>query len=222
MKKKIYHDQGVEILLEPRKMKNLRLVYEDGQFILRYPRVLSLKEVKDQLHHWDKWIQQVIREHPAHNYDQGDVFLLFGRKVPFERKIAKKSFCQLTDTLLLHGPEDLSLEKRRKIVEDYFRELLRNRVEKTLPLLEKKRGYSFNKVEIKKMKNWGRCRPKERILSLSIKSIALEDELFLVLLFHELIHLEHPNHSRDFYNKMEEIWPGSTRLNRQISGHPSY
>lgn len=220
LKKKIY--KGIEITLEARQMKSLRLVYQDGGFILRYPKALPLRRLDAYLEQWEPWMREMLVEKPPHDYDHGDTFLLFGKKVEFERKVAKNIFCQLKEKLYLYCPENTSLEKRQKAIENTFRLLLQERVEKILPDVEKATGLSFKEVKIRKMKNWARCQVKAETLGLSLKSIALDDQLFHVLLLHELLHLRIPNHSREFYEMMEIYLPGARKLNQRIRVHTGY
>lgn len=220
LKKKIY--KGIEIELQPRKMKRIRIVYSQGRFILRYPKGLREKDLDPFFKQWGGWIEKQYALDPPHTYDDGDEFFLLGGSYVLERKIAKKSFCQLEDKLYLHGPEDLSFEKRRKVVEDFLREEVKKRVKEHLPSIEKMTRTSFKEVKVKKMKKWARCHSKSCNLSLSIRSIALDDELFQVLLLHELLHIDIPNHSSAFYEKMESYWPGSVELNNRIRRHKSY
>ena len=220
LKKKIY--KGIDIELQPRKMKAIRLVYSRGRFILRYPKGLREKELDPFFKRWGDWIEKQHALNPPHSYAHGDTFLLHGRNYILERKTAQKSFCQLRDKLYLYGPEDQSCDQRKKVIENFLREEVKKRVEEQFPIIETMTNTTIQEVKIKKMKNWARCHSKSCNLSLSIRSIALDDELFKVLLLHELIHINIPNHSSAFYEKMESYWPGSREVNNRIRTHPGY
>lgn len=66
---------------------------------------------------------------------------------------------------------------------------------------------SFNKVRVRRMKTrWGSCTGKKN-LHFNYKILFLPEELQDYLVVHELCHLMHPNHSKNFWSAVEGLIP---------------
>lgn len=69
---------------------------------------------------------------------------------------------------------------------------------------------------IKRQKTrWGSCSSKRNI-NINLKALYLPDELFIYLLEHELAHLQHMNHSADFWNYLTKRLPEAKSLQRKL------
>ena len=64
--------------------------------------------------------------------------------------------------------------------------------------------------------SWGSCSSLGNI-SLNGYLAHLPDELFEYVLFHELTHLYHLNHSADFWNRLSAILPEPRRLRKKLA-----
>lgn len=70
-----------------------------------------------------------------------------------------------------------------------------------------KYGFEFSKIKISNAKTrWGSCSHKGNIYINWTLIMAPEDILDYVII-HELVHLEIPNHSKAFWNRLEIIYP---------------
>ena len=91
--------------------------------------------------------------------------------------------------------------------EFYFNEakVLFNRlIRKYYPYINK----PINKVRIKKMNSrWGSCNYSKGYINLNVYLIKYDIKFIEYVILHELTHLIHPNHSKDFYNFIEDIMP---------------
>ncbi len=77
-------------------------------------------------------------------------------------------------------------------------------------LLERHRKYNFRPTAftVRKMKSrWGSCSSKGRI-AISYDLIRLDRRFAEYVIIHELCHLRHLNHGREFYALLSEIHPG--------------
>ena len=95
--------------------------------------------------------------------------------------------------------EDLYLFYYRK-AEVLFGEL----IDKYIVYINK----SVTKIRIKKMKTrWGSCNYKKGYINLNIELMKKDIKFIEYVVLHELTHLIHPNHSKEFYKFIENIMP---------------
>lgn len=77
--------------------------------------------------------------------------------------------------------------------------------------------FSFNRITIKNTRSrWGSCSSKKN-LSFTYKIIFLPEELQQYLVIHELCHLKHFNHSKDYWNLVETYLPNYKSLDKALS-----
>jgi predicted metal-dependent hydrolase len=70
-----------------------------------------------------------------------------------------------------------------------------------------KYGFEYNLISIRDQKNrWGSCSAKGN-LSFNWRLIKLSPKLREYIVVHELVHLEHLNHSPEFWQRLESIYP---------------
>lgn len=71
----------------------------------------------------------------------------------------------------------------------------------------KKLGISPNKVKLKDIKYaWGSCSSKKNI-SINIQLATKEEQVIKYVVLHEMCHLKYMNHSKDFWNLVENYMP---------------
>ena len=93
----------------------------------------------------------------------------------------------------------------------------------TLEFLKDKVAYyaqemslDFNELKIKKMKSrWGSC-SSSRIITLNSELLKLKEELIEYVVVHELSHLVHMNHSREFHALVERYLENSKRHRSEL------
>ena len=119
-----------------------------------------------------------------------------------QEKFAKKN------TGLDAGASNVDVEKMR----------LQARAELPPRLLELARlhGFKVNGVRVKhNHSNWGSCSVRGNI-NLNINLVRLPAELRDYVLLHELCHLRHMNHGREFHALLESVCPGHKELRREL------
>jgi predicted metal-dependent hydrolase len=80
-----------------------------------------------------------------------------------------------------------------------------------------KYGFKFNKLTLKNIKSrWGSCSRKNNI-NLSIHIIRLPEHLIDYVILHELAHTVHHNHSKRFWNLLNQIAGDAKSLDKELS-----
>ena len=88
-----------------------------------------------------------------------------------------------------------------------------------IKILAAKFGFSFNKLSIKNIKSrWGSCSRKNNI-NLSIHLMRLPEHLIQYVILHELAHIVHHNHSRRFWDLLENLTGGAKKLDKELRNY---
>ena len=67
---------------------------------------------------------------------------------------------------------------------------------------------SINKLTIKTLKrNWGSCEVGKKNINLNSELLKQDRRFVEYVILHEIAHLEHPNHSKNFYNYVARFMP---------------
>ena len=90
-------------------------------------------------------------------------------------------------------------------------------------LLNKYDRYDFKPtgLTIRTMKRrWGSCTSKGRI-TLNSELMKLDEVFGEYVLLHELCHLHHPNHGKEFYRLLEEVFPEWKSVRKKLGNYMS-
>jgi predicted metal-dependent hydrolase len=88
-----------------------------------------------------------------------------------------------------------------------------------LNLLAQKYKFSYNRLYIRNQKTrWGSCSSKNNI-SLNMNLVRLPQKLQDYVIFHELVHTKHKNHSREFWKEMDSIVGDGKGLRKEMRGY---
>ena len=93
--------------------------------------------------------------------------------------------------------------------------ILISRIMKYIKEYEKLMKVKINEVKLRKMTSYGICHVKERNIVFSNALHFLPDEFLEAIVVHEMAHIFVPNHSKKFYNKIEEFLPEYRKIWRK-------
>lgn len=115
--------------------------------------------------------------------------------------------------LVIYLPKDRHLIEPnvQSLVSQNVAKILRQQAKYYLPerlaYLAKKHGFKYEKLRFSHaMTRWGSCTSRGTI-SLNIALMNLPNDTIDYVIIHELCHLRHPNHSKDFWKEVEQILP---------------
>jgi len=160
-----------------------------------------------------KWIQnhidQFIKSKQAdRNYISGEDFLYLGRRYRLKviANIENK-------TVLKHGYlhlycKDINDKKlKESIVESFYKTKAEEHFKKIISKYS--HLYTDDVVfRIRKMKTrWGSCNPAKKYINLNQELIKKPKKAIEYVVLHEIAHLKHYNHDREFYNYLSAYMP---------------
>jgi len=225
MNKIIIKDQKYEFEIIRSNRKTIGIIVNaDQELIVRSPKRTTIKKIKSLLTKKEDWILKKlarmaeIKAPPAEKkFISGDFFHYLGRKYKLkiiaEVSLEKMKVELKQKRLIIKYPAELqnNKEKRkaaiRELLISWYRSQAKVKINELIKIHKKKLKVEPNRIVIKKQrKRWGSCSSKQN-LNFNWKIIMAPLAVIEYLVVHELVHLIHPNHSRDFWQTVAEIIP---------------
>ncbi|EQK39082.1 M48 family metallopeptidase [Paraclostridium bifermentans] len=201
-----------------RKRKTMSLeIKRDGIINVIAPNGLDKTFIVDKVKNKSDWIIKKLDEIEVLNnnryirsYESGDIFLYLGKEYMLE---------VLVDKITIGT--SVSLENNKLIVrsnsnnKDVIQRALKNwYTDETLGIVKERINYyklffedTVTSIKIKDQKSrWASCTYKNEIL-FNLRCSMMPIQIIDYIVVHEMCHMEHRNHSKDFYLAVERILP---------------
>lgn len=118
-------------------------------------------------------------------------------------------------------PKQINKEEENDWIKKAVRKLFKQNTEailqERLQYWSKKTNITYNSVKVRDAKTkYGSCIPKTKDLHFSSRLVMLKKEAIDAIIVHELCHIVHPNHSKDFYNLVETYIPDYKEIDKYL------
>lgn len=201
-----------------RKRKTMSIeIKKDGIINVIAPNGLDKTFIVDKVKNKSDWIIKKLDEIEVLNnnryirsYESGDIFLYLGKEYILEVLVDKSII-----------GTSVSLENNKLIVrsnsnnKDVIQRALKNwYTDETLGIVKERINYynpffvdTVTAIKIKDQKSrWASCTYKNEIL-FNLRCSMMPIQIIDYIVIHEMCHMEHRNHSKDFYLAVERILP---------------
>ena len=226
MKEQGYIINGIDIKLSKNsKAKNISITIQPFKGVrVTVPRYVTYKQALSFVNHKIEWIKTKhtkIKNTEA-NYSAFNIDTTFSTRnheLIIQQKNITKINSKIKDgKIIINVPFTETVEKieiqqyiRHKIEEAWrleAKEFLPDRIDG----LAKKHQLNYNKLTIKNTRSrWGSCSYNNNI-NLSLHLMRLPDYLIDYVILHELAHTKVKNHSRDFWDFLDQLTYKTARL----------
>jgi predicted metal-dependent hydrolase len=154
------------------------------------------------------------------NYTEGDLIPYLGQNLVLHLREEKRSQVRMNEnSIIISCQFPGEVEKVKALVNGwYLREAKKHLISRTMQLSEFYNGAGLkpSSIGVRKMKSrWGTCRTNGRIM-LNTELIKKRQELIDAVIIHELCHLKHPNHGKEFYALLENLMPEYKVLRKEL------
>jgi len=157
-------------------------------------------EIHKKLLNW----KELNKEHIERQYVSGQSFMYLGKNYNLHLVEGQKRNLIFKDGKFLLS--DKSVSPRDAFVK-FYKKQARLKIEERLLLYRDTMNILPGKVEIRELPTrWASCTPSGNIF-FNWKCVMAPVAVMDYLIIHELVHLEHPNHSRAFWDKVSTICP---------------
>jgi len=205
----VFKDLDVEYICKT-SLKNSYISVKDSKVILKTPKV-SKFYIETLLLDKEVWIRkQILKQKGIKKIKLGDEVLLFGSIFNIDSDEVK-TLREHIDKLKL-----LNNEKILKSYDRFYKDLAVNYLTPRLEYFSNLMGLSYTEIKFRKMKSrWGSCSSKKTI-TLNTELMKVKKELIDYVLVHELAHLKHMNHSKEFHSLVENYLSDSKVLRKEL------
>jgi len=200
------------------------IVNADQELLVRSPKRTSIRQIKSLLTQKEDWIikklakMSEIKAPPkSKDFISGETFLYLGKE--FKLKLAAVADLNVLkvnleqDKVAVYYPAELEDNKenrktaiREKLI-SWYRSQAKMKIKELIKMHKIHLDVEPNNIVIKKQKKrWGSCSSKKN-LNFNWKIIMAPLKVIEYLVVHELVHLIHSNHSKEFWQTVAEIIP---------------
>lgn len=197
------------IVLEQRKSIVMR--FRDGALLVKAPLNIPLKTLDDWIKSKEDWILRHSRIQSKVMTDENSMWFM-NRKIKIEYQNFNRLGYEINDDrITILCPTNMKHETALNRVR---KQLSISIILPTMDRMIEITRLNPNKIELKALKrSWGRCDSKRNI-RLSDKLIECDPMFIEYVCVHELMHLVHMNHSKEFYQSIEKILPDYKKRRR--------
>lgn len=215
----IYRDRktiGIQIgeggkvsILSPKGVSKeflLKLVSSKGNWILTKQREVKLRE-------------EEIRKNKSINKNKYMYLGSLYELIVIEEESIVASKVEITNKDIVVRLKDASKERVRLALEMWYREKTLLLVEERIKVYEKYFNDKVNGIKVKEQKRrWASCTYDNRILFNWRCSMAPLEVLDYIVV-HEMCHMVHKNHSKDYWNSVKAVMPDYKKRHDFLKGN---
>ncbi|ALB01680.1 metal-dependent hydrolase [Francisella persica ATCC VR-331] len=203
-----------------RDVSNLKIsLNKDGLVTVISPKSLTQKEIFKILESKKAWLDKhakrlsINQKYDYQNYtlNDGDSIYFLGCEYPIKFVESKRNIVNYHDDhiqFLLNPSVIANREFKLQLLEEFYKDqadiILNNLVAKYLKITNQE----INRVTIKKTKTrWGSCNYVKKNINLNFNLVLRDIRAIEYVVLHEIAHLTHPNHSKEFYTYVASYMP---------------
>lgn len=199
--------------LVTKQVKNINMrISSKGEVVVSANPFVPMDKIDDFVSSKVSWIvkhQKSMQERSQKSMIDDKHIVLFGNSLKIRKTTGKYNHVSYDkDTLYVHCREQADPEKViRQFLDKLCRDVFLDIATLTFRSLSDYH-LEFPDVKIRDMKSrWGSCTPAKNSITLNRKLIHYPFELIEYVVLHEFVHFIQPNHSKAFYNIIENYMP---------------
>lgn len=181
-------------------------VKPSGEVIINAPKDASDEHIEFVLKKREKWIinkQEFFAKFKSREKElvSGEEMKYLGRSYRLKVNESKEEFVRLNrGTLELFVRDKNNFKKKQKLLDEWYKDKALICFFNIINEFNKMVKRDIKNVRIRKMKTrWGSCNAAKSYINLNLELIKKPKKCVEYVIFHELAHLVHPDHSKKFY-----------------------
>lgn len=215
---------GFQIEVTRKKIKRMYLsIKPGGQINISAPYRISNAEIENFVSKHTEWIKKnqekmYTIKNLAPKYLSGDHIYLFGEQYVLHVNEGNKNSVTSSEKNIFLTIQSLTDTNREKIINEWYRKKLKEKIAVLLPECEKIAGLYCSDWRIKNMKTrWGTCNTATKRIWLNLKLAKMSEIYLKYVIFHELTHLAVSNHGSDFKALLSGFMPNWRKVRKSLN-----
>lgn len=203
------------------RAKNLSVTVSKGKVRVNIPKGVTVEQAIKFIESKKDWVFKHMEKHkklerqiPTKEYVAGEKFPYMGRELLLDTRAQPGKFTTIqleSHTILVSISEDIPKSMWPEVVRDSLLYVYQKQAKKVftekLNFNAKIMGLQYNEMRIKEQRTkWGSCSRKGNI-NLNWKVLMAPNEVIDYLIIHELAHLKHMNHSKEYWLFVASFMP---------------
>ncbi len=207
------------VIIERKAIKNMYMRIKPEQCLLITCSFrVSDEQIDSFIHAKMKWIESVINKsrYKLRSLENGSRVNILNHEFELLVQQGIKENCLIKQDQVLITVKELNEQR----INSVFYKTMTSMLNK---IIEDKKGrwdqmlddyrLSYPRIQIKKMKSrWGSCTPSKGLIVMNVMLMHYPMECIDAVLLHEYVHLIVPNHSKRFYEIIENHMPDYKRI----------
>lgn len=234
----VFNGQPVMVVRKAHRKRLSCLVKPTGEVVLQVKMQTSGTVIQQLLSEWWPWINQRLEkakrltaDFKPIRYLDGDQIPYFGRLYTLQTQIAsdglmsiqfdaQKNVCLINLPAKNQKMPPLELQKlKERLLKLYLRKKAQQFMAQRLQFWQERMQLHCRRVSFRAQRTlWGSCTAKGDI-SLNLKLIVFPEECIDYVIIHELSHLQHRDHSKNFWALVAKFDPNYKSRQKWISTH---
>ena len=123
--------------------------------------------------------------------------------------------------IIITLPENISHQQAKTYVDKLIKKLLKSNTEaviaQRLPYWSKITQIGYNEVKVRDaITRYGSCMPSKKNLYFSSRLVMLPEDKIDAIIVHELCHMKHKNHNKEFYDLVAKYIPNYKEIDKWL------
>lgn len=220
------------VLRSYKTAKHLKMYFKSNILYISKPKYVSVKKAmefitENEAEIYKMYIKLNDNENSKVKYwNNGEIFSIKGENYTVISKgidSNKINLCIDNDDkkFLISYPKNLSGDEKKYNIDKGVKKLLKYNteiyLEKRVPYWSKRTNIPYKKFKVNDATSkFGSCLPTTKVMHFSSRLFMLPEDKIDAVIVHELCHIVHPNHSKDFYNLVRNFIPNYDEINKWL------
>lgn len=205
-----------KVIITKKNIKNLIIkIKGDGNIYISSPIFLNDKYIYEFIEKKENWINKKLKEFSLKSkiktvdYSNNCEIYYLGNPYFLNLKSSNNKKIYISNNQINLEISDVNnIQLIENTLNYWYREQGKILFEKILSKYLKLTCLNISKLNIKTLKsNWGSCNYNKKIINLNSELMKKDIRFIEYVILHEISHLVHPNHSKNFYNYIEKFMP---------------
>lgn len=190
-----------------KNIKNSYIQIKDNRVIVKVPIKATRKYINELVSSKKDWIEKNLQQQKNKSLNK-NIIKVLGKAYTLqviENKPRNKVY--LKDNYIYFEVKENNNEVIQKLLDKFYKEIAKDEVYAAMEYVKSITGLSPKEIRIKKLKSaWGICSSKQYI-SINQNLMAYSRHAIEYVCLHEVCHLKHMNHSKEFWKMVEKYMP---------------